>query len=73
MKFGSVTKLDKRKKATSKKREDDAMSENCDAIVIFWIFGQFGAFRRTDSEHRVCKSYLFINSNILSYKNCKQN
>ena len=35
MKFGSVTKLDKRKKATSKKREDDAMSENCDAIVIF--------------------------------------
>ena len=34
------------------------MSGNCDAIDIFWIFGQFGAVRRPDSGHRVCKSYV---------------
>ena len=39
MKLGPVTKLDKRNKATSKKIDLDVMSENCDVIVIFWIFG----------------------------------
>ena len=56
MKLGPVTKLDKRNKTTSKKFDVDVMSENCDVIVIFWIFGQFGAVRRPDSRHRVCKS-----------------
>ena len=48
------------------------MLENCDAIVISRIFGQFGAVRRLDSGHRVCKSYVFSNSNLLSNKNWKQ-
>ena len=39
MKLGPVTKLDKRNKTTSKKFDLDLMSENCDVIVIFWIFG----------------------------------
>ena len=69
MKLGPVTKLDKRNKATSKKFHVDVVSENCDVIIIFWIFGQFGAARRPDSGHRVCKSYVFSNSNLLSYKN----
>ena len=43
MKLRPVTKLDKRNKKTSKKFNDDVMSENCDAIVIFPIYGQFGA------------------------------
>ena len=43
MKLGPVTKLDKRKKTTSKKFDDDVMLENCDVIVIFPIYGQFGA------------------------------
>ena len=68
MKLGPVTKLDKRNKITSKKFDVDVMSESCDVIVIFLIFGQFGAVRRPDSGHRVCKSYVFINSNLLSYK-----
>ena len=71
MKLGPVTKLDKRNKTTSKKFDVDVMSENCDVIVIFRIFGQFGAVRRPDSGHRVCKSYVFSNSNLLSYKNWK--
>ena len=69
MKLGPVTKLDKRNKTTSKKFDVDVMSENCDVIVIFLIFGQFGAVQRPDSGHRVCKSYVFSNRNLLSYKN----
>ena len=41
MKLGSVTKLYKKSKTTSKKIDDDVMSENCDAIVTFPINGQF--------------------------------
>ena len=69
MKLGPVTKIDKRNKTKSKNFDDDEMSENYDAIVVFRIFVQFGAVRRTDSGHRVCKSYVFGNSHLLSYKN----
>ena len=72
-KLGLVTKLGKRNISTSKIFDVDVMSENYDVIVIFRIFGQFGAIRRPDSGHRVCKSYVFSNSNLLSYKNWKQN
>ena len=65
MKLGPVTKLDKRNKTTSKKYDDDAMPENCDAIVIFRGFGQFGAVQRPDSGHKVCKNYFSININLL--------
>ena len=49
------------------------MLENCDVIVIFRIFGQFGAVWRPDSGHRASNRYVFSNSNLLSYKNWKQN
>ena len=49
------------------------MSENCEVIVVFWISDQIGAVRRPDSGHRVGKSYVFSNSNLLYYKNGKQN
>ena len=62
MKLGPVTKLEK-------KNYDDVMSANCDFIVIFPISGQFGAIRKSDSGHLFCKIYIFINSNLLSYKN----
>ena len=68
MKLGPVTKLDKRHKS-QKKIDEDVMSENCDVIAIFQIFGQFGAVRRPDCGYRVCKSHVFSNSNLLSYKN----
>ena len=73
MKLGPVTKLDKRNKITLKKFYDNVMLEDCDVIVIFRIVGQFGAIWRPDSGHRVCKHYVFSNSNLLSYKNRKQN
>ena len=64
MKLGPVTELDKRNKTRSKNVDVDVMSENPN-----WIFCQFGAIWRPVSGHRVCKSYVFSNSNILSYKN----
>ena len=69
MKFGPVTELDKRNRATSKKFDDDVIPESCDAIVIFPIYGQFGAIRKPDSGRIICKTFIFINSNLLSYKN----
>ena len=64
MKLGPVIKLDNRNKTTSKKLDDDVMSENIDVIAIFPIYGQ---------GRMVCKTYIFINSTLLSYKNGKQN
>ena len=55
MKLGLVTKVDKRNKTRSKKFDDDVMSENCDAIVIFPIYDQFGAIWRPDSGRRSVK------------------
>ena len=49
------------------------MLANCDVIVIFSIYGQFGATRKPDSGCIVCKTYIFVESNLLSYKNWKQN
>ena len=59
MKLGLVTKLNKGNKKTSKNFDNEVILENCDVIAIFLIYGQFGA--------------IFINSNLLSYKNLKQN
>ena len=44
------------------------MSKNCDVTAIFLIFGQIGAVQIPDSGHRVCKSYVFSDSNLFSYK-----
>ena len=49
------------------------MLKNYDVIVIFPIYGQFGAMRKPDSGRIVCKTYAFINGNLLSYKNWQQN
>ena len=69
MKLGPVTKRDKRNKTTSKQFDDDIMSKNCDIIAIFLIYGQFGEIGKPDSGCIVCKTYIFIDSNLLSYKN----
>ena len=49
------------------------MSPNCDVIVIFPIYGQFGAIWKPGSGRIVSKTYIFINSNVLSYTKSKQN
>ena len=54
---------------TSEKFDNNIMLANCDVIVIFLIYGQFGAIPKLDSGRIVSKTYIFINSNLLSYKN----
>ena len=49
------------------------MAENCDAMIIFPIYGHFGAIGKPDFGHIDCKTYILIKSNLLSYKNWKQN
>ena len=49
------------------------MLENCNVIPIFRIYGQFGGIQMPDFGHMVRKTYIFINSNVLSYKNWKEN
>ena len=52
MKLGSLTKLDKRNKTTSKKFDFDVMSENCDVIVIFFFWANLeqSVARNPDTE-----------------------
>ena len=64
MKLGPVTKLEKKNRTMSKNIDDGVMSEYCDVIVIFFIYGQFEAIPKPDSRRRLCKSYVFINSNF---------
>ena len=45
---GTVTKLDKRDTAIQKKIDDDIMSTNCDVLVIFLMYGQFGTIQKPD-------------------------
>ena len=73
MKLRPVIKPNKRNKTTLKEFDDNVMSRNCDVIVIFSFYDQFGAIRKPDSGCRVCKGYVFIKSNLLSYKNWKHN
>ena len=73
MKLGRVTKVDKRNKTMPEKFGDNVMSANCSSIVVFPIYNQFGAIRKPDLIGRVCKTYIFIKSNLLSYKMLKQN
>ena len=69
MKLGPVTILDKSNKTTSKKFDVDVMPENYDVIAIFPIYDQFGAIRKPDSGRMVCKTSIFVNNNLLFYKN----
>ena len=59
MRLRPVTKLDKKNKFW--------------LILIFSIYGQFGAIQQPDSGRMVCKTNIFINTKLLSYKNWKQN
>ena len=71
MKLGPVTKLDKRNKKTSKKVDHDIRSEILVSLLFlqFMPYGQFGAFWKPDSGCIVFRTYIFINSNLLSHKN----
>ena len=66
-------KLTRKTKQRPKKIDNDVMSANCDVIVIFPIYDQFGAIWKPDSGCTVCKFYIFIYRVLSSFKNWKQN
>ena len=68
MKLGPVTKHDKTNKKRVKNFENNIMSKNCDVFITFSIYDQLGAFWKRDSGCIVSKTYIFINSNLFSYK-----
>ena len=49
-----LTKIDRRNKTMARKLDDDVISDNCDIIVIFPIYGQFGAIWKPDSGRIFC-------------------
>ena len=49
--------------------DDDIILENYDVIVISSIYSKCAAIRKPDSERTACKTYIFNNSNLLSFKN----
>ena len=49
MKLEPVTNPDRRNKKGSKNVGDGVLSINCEVIVFFSIYGQFGAIRKPDS------------------------
>ena len=68
MKLGPVTKGVKRNTAMLKKIDDDVISTNCCAIVIFPIYGQFGATWKQDFGHMIFKIYylsLIVTFNLI--------
>ena len=73
MKIEPVTKLDKKHKTTSNKFDDDVMSRNCDAIVIFPIYGQVGAIWKPDSGCIVYKTFFFFSLIVTFYLTKSEN
>ena len=59
IKLEPVTKLEKKTKTISRKFADQFMSANCDVIIMFLIYGQFGAIRKPDSEKHSLQSLHF--------------
>ena len=64
MKTEPKTKLDMKNKTASKEFDDDVMSANYAAVIIFSIYDQFAAIRKPDSGRIVCKRYIFIKNKL---------
>ena len=69
MNFGPVTNIYERNKTILKEFDDNVILKNYDVIMVFSIYGQSEAIRKLDSGRIICRILIFINSNLLSYKN----
>ena len=47
------------------------MSANCNVIVIFPIYDQFGSIQKPDSRRTVCKTYILIDSKLFILQKLK--
>ena len=71
MKLEPITQNDKRQMVTSKKFDNEVMSANPDVIVFYQFMAPVCSYLEPDAGHMVYKTYIFINSNLLSRKNRK--
>ena len=69
----SARKLIKRNTTLLKNVDDDVVSANYEVNVTFLIDGKIIAIQNPDSEAMVHNFYIFMKSNLFSYKNWKQN
>ena len=69
MELRPATKIDKKKDSNIKKIESDAITAKCNTIFTFPIYGRFETIRRVDLRLMFCNTYIFVNNNLLSYKN----
>ena len=65
-KYDPVTRPEKH---NVKKIDGEVVLAKYDIVIIFPIYGLFGAIRNPDFGHMVYNSYIFINTNSPSYKN----
>ena len=65
VKLGPVTNLEKKNTAILKKYNDGVISE----FMMLSFFGLMTNLEQFGSQSPDCKTYIFINSNLLSYKN----
>ena len=54
MKLWSVTNADKKNTESLEKLDDDVISKNYGTIIIFPVYGQFGAISKLGFECMVC-------------------
>ena len=52
--------------------DGDIMSTNFDVIVIFPVYGLFGAIWKPDFGRIVCRTYVSIKYNLVPYRNEKK-
>ena len=71
MKLEPVTKPGETNAATTKILNDGLILTDCNVIIIFLVYGQFGANQKPHSRPLFCKTYISINSNLLSYSKLK--
>ena len=71
MKLEPVTQIGKRNMVTPKKFDDEVMSANPDVIIFYQFMAPICSYPEPDAGHMVYKTYIFINSNLLSVKNRK--
>ena len=71
MKLEPITQNDKRQMVTSKKFDNEVTSANPDVIVFYQFMAPVCSYPEPDAGHMVYKTYIFINSNLLSRKNRK--
>ena len=72
MKIGPVNKLYKRNKATSRTINVDVMLKKV-YVSLFFNLRPIWSNLKADSGRVVFNTFIFINSNFLSYKNWQQN